>query len=202
MKTQLRNSFIAAMLFAVVAPFYSGCKKGEGDPFLSLRSRKSRMAGEWSLSSGKTTDKSTSGNTSVTTTTDYTATTANETTVTVAPPLPNSTTTDSYGYTEKWTLEKDGTFSGTVTDDGTTTNYTGVWNFTSGVGDQKNKSQMVMTFYSISSGSTTLSYTGVTNDATFDIYQLKNKEIILKQNTTSSGPSGTTEWSGEWTWTQ
>lgn len=38
------------LLFLAIT-FFSGCKKGEEDPFLSLRSRKARVVGEWTSSS-------------------------------------------------------------------------------------------------------------------------------------------------------
>lgn len=34
--------------------FFSSCKKGDNDPFLSTRSRKARMVGSWKLHSGST----------------------------------------------------------------------------------------------------------------------------------------------------
>jgi len=36
--------------------FFSTCKKGEDDPFISLRSRKARLEGDWHLSTGKLTE--------------------------------------------------------------------------------------------------------------------------------------------------
>lgn len=200
MKNTIKNTMIAAVILSTVCAGFVGCKRGEGDPFLSLRSRKARVAGDWTLSTGKTIDMSSSGSASTTTTTDYTATTATENIVTV-PSTSNPAT--SWAYTSKSTFEKDGTFTQTVVDAGVSTTYTGVWNFTSGVGkDMKNKSQLVLTYLTITQGSTSLSYTGVTNDVTFDIYQLKNKEMILKQKYTSSSSGGTSSFDGEWTMVQ
>lgn len=42
---------------ALTAGFVSSCKKGKDDPFLSLRSRKARVEGEWKLVSQTTNDK-------------------------------------------------------------------------------------------------------------------------------------------------
>jgi hypothetical protein len=43
-------TFICIILGVImVLPFFSGCKKGEQDPFLSLRSRDGRLIKEWKL---------------------------------------------------------------------------------------------------------------------------------------------------------
>ena len=44
--------YLGCMLGALVS--ISSCKKGEEDPFMSLRSRKARLAGEWDIANGKT----------------------------------------------------------------------------------------------------------------------------------------------------
>lgn len=45
----LRKLLVAGLTLALVAPVTQSCKKGEDDPFLSLRSRTGRLAGEWKL---------------------------------------------------------------------------------------------------------------------------------------------------------
>ncbi len=57
MKKILSFTLVAAMLFSI--PFINGCKKGEDDPFLSLRSRDSRITGTWKLDSYESVDKGT-----------------------------------------------------------------------------------------------------------------------------------------------
>ncbi len=44
-------TLVAGLLLATVGVQFSGCKKGAEDPFLSLRSRKARLTGEWTVSS-------------------------------------------------------------------------------------------------------------------------------------------------------
>src|SRR6476661_1699887 len=44
------------VLFLLAVLTLTTCKKGEDDPFMSLKSRKARLAGEWSLESGKLTE--------------------------------------------------------------------------------------------------------------------------------------------------
>jgi hypothetical protein len=169
------------------------CKKGEGDPALSLRSRKARMAGTWNVTSGK------GSNTSGSTTTTWVYENGVQTT-TYPSPLPAGTDK----FTQKYVIEKDGTFTMTLTDTDTNPDpvetYTGTWNFTGGVGEEKNKSSVIFNVLTYSDGTTTVTYTG--DDAMtmmMDIYQLKNKEIIVKNAGTTSLPASSNE--SEWTWT-
>jgi len=50
--TQLRALF----LLIIITLSFSACKKGEEDPFLSLKSRTGRLTGDWVLKSGSWTD--------------------------------------------------------------------------------------------------------------------------------------------------
>lgn len=91
---------VAVLMLGTLA--LESCKKGEGDPALSLRSRKARFAGEWTVSAGK--GSSTSGGTTTTWVYDG----ATETT-TYPSPLPQGTDK----YTISFTIEKDGTWTST-----------------------------------------------------------------------------------------
>ena len=53
MKT--RKFLVGALALALVAPAFQSCKKGEEDPFISLKSRTSRITGTWTLKSFETT---------------------------------------------------------------------------------------------------------------------------------------------------
>ncbi|MGL4599248.1 MAG: hypothetical protein ACRCYO_17130 [Bacteroidia bacterium] len=185
---------VAALVLLSVA--LESCKKGEGDPALSLRSRKARMAGEWKVSKGEGTE--TSGNSTSTFTFDGTTVTQTSNNITF-----------SFGSTMEATLEKDGTFKSvsttTINNSTTTTNETGIWNFTSGVGEAKNKSQLVMMTLSSTtttgSSTDTETYTGSNAPSVlYDIYQLKSKEIILKQEGSNTDSNGTSTSSSTWTW--
>ena len=45
------KNFISIILLNAVLVFFMGCKKGDEDPFLSLKSRKARLTGEWTINS-------------------------------------------------------------------------------------------------------------------------------------------------------
>jgi len=154
----------AIVISTMVIPVFNGCKKGDGDPFLSLRSRKARVVGEWTIEKMK--DESTNsysdtytGGSNTSSGSDKTEITGSTVTISgsgtytsTQPPNPPSTSTYSYtgqgSVTAKFTFEKDGTFIMTVdytnlilTESSLTTTYnpmkierSGTWDFLGGVG--------------------------------------------------------------------
>lgn len=42
-----KKTFLAFAIMAAAATLFTGCRKGEGDPLISLQSRKARVAGNW-----------------------------------------------------------------------------------------------------------------------------------------------------------
>ncbi len=183
------------LLFALVAtltvPSFQSCKKGENDPFLSLKSRKARLKGDWELTSLNQTEVSGS------TITTYTF---NGSLLTVT----SGSTYTSYTYSEKITFETDGTFTQEMTQSisGAMYSYTGKGNWWFGrrnkEAEYKNKETVVLQFTSentvSSSGSSTTTsvatYTGSECDTeVWLIDELKSKEmVIINDGTyTSSG---------------
>jgi hypothetical protein len=208
------------------------CKKGENDPFLSLSSRKARVAGEWDvtgyefMSNNVESDgdsQSSTGSLSNNVITFTNSSTSGGTTVTNT----NTVTVNEFSYT----FEKDGTWSSTqnttsvnvqsdypITGFTTTSttvetnSYTGNWSFVGKVKDAyKNKERIVLnTLTSSGSDQTT---TVVSDDSgtladqtsvgdlfqgnynyhsgevqeTWEIDQLKGKEMIVKMMETNSG---------------
>jgi hypothetical protein len=54
-----RKAQLITVMALVAVTTFTGCKKGEEDPFISLRSRTSRITGEWLVNSFETTENST-----------------------------------------------------------------------------------------------------------------------------------------------
>lgn len=204
------------ILFSVLLTgtgFY-GCKKGEGDPMLSLRSRKARVVGDWKVTAAKSTEN----NDGIIKTTNF-----NGSTETVVD--------DGNSYTDqltmKYTFDKSGTYTYSVLrvhteiqDDFPLTNWTytsttttnetgtGIWNFTGKIGELKNKSQLNLQWTSstesvstvweqedntgatVASGDTSDTYVNTTSGWNYtgvvDLYELKNKEMIWQMNETSN----------------
>jgi hypothetical protein len=187
----------------------SSCKKGENDPFLSLKSRKARVVGDWTVTmeEGKSQDisKISFGGVTVTTTTNetstYNGTLFTSTSVTTSSaggnPLEN---TYNDVYTQSYTFEKDGSFSLETVYTGQ--NYTekmeGTWAFVgkSKTAELKNKEAIALsvTKYSdIDNGvTTTYSATGFDDSIIIAIDRLKNKEMVFIQESTYSEPNGDT----------
>ena len=160
----------------------SSCKKGANDPFLSLHSRKARVAGDWTLK--KADGTSTSGTS--TTTSSFDGTTLTETSAGVST---KST------YSLKYKFDKKGTYTSTLIIDTDTWDETGTWNFTSGIGKDKNKDHIIIktltSTHKYGSTTTTSTYTG--DDAgTFGFYldELKNKTMVWKYDGSSTYSSG------------
>ncbi|MFZ5554151.1 MAG: hypothetical protein ACOZCO_13625 [Bacteroidota bacterium] len=185
--------FLIPALIAVPLIF-TGCKKGEDDPFISLHTRKARVTGEWKMSSGTSTDKfydsasQTTYNTSIT----YDGSSANES-QTVTNGSGSTTNTSSYSFTQTITFEKDGTFKNTTVDDGITTTAEGTWNFGAGVGDKKKKSELVLTYTKTVNDGMTYTYTGNELTEVYYLKELRNDKMVMVLDlkyTDSDGDTG------------
>ena len=201
MKTQIKIA-IAALVLASFA--FEGCKKGENDPAISLLTRKARMTGDWTVSSGSGTE--TSGNTTTTWTHD--GATFSETDI---------SGTNSFGFVVTMSFVKDGTYEIVKTITPNVPGYsqviteTGTWNFTGKIGEDKNKDHIllktlretdVMTVNS-NVQTTVRSYTG--DSAPTKLYyldQLKSKEVILTWDGTDTYNTLINTSKGTWTLTQ
>ncbi len=200
MKTSLSFFLLIALIGTSGIVSLNGCKKGDEDPFISLRSRKARMAGEWKLSSGKSVEKYTDIQNSVTytTSTEYNGSTATETFT-----MGSMTSTDTYSFTVQLNIKKDGTFTMVETDDGVVTNISGTWDFSMGTGKNLKKKEQLLLYYNNASNNTyNYTSTGYIQPMVYNIRRLANKELILDFDYTATSPSSTEELDSEWTYTQ
>jgi hypothetical protein len=184
---------------ALVANLTS-CKKGENDPFLSLSSRKARLAGEWTVTkeTRSSVDYGTiyvfnpmtfqydpiDAKTVIETLYDGTVLTGTQTQTSTS-----GTETDSYTpttYTETYSFEKDGTFTHTVVNsDASQEIEEGIWMFTGKNKDAELKKKEAISLSTTKN--TNISPSGisvVTSSTGFDgtvirIDQLKKKEIVF-----------------------
>jgi hypothetical protein len=176
MKTKLITGILA---LAMVIPFTGCMKKGEDDPFMSFRSRKSRAAGEWKLTSYTLTSTDPSGVSTIN---------SNGSTYTYTDPI----TTATGSWTQDITLEKDGTYKMNLIVDGNSEISEGTWNFTTGVGDLKNKSQITIYSQKDISGGNTATWTGNYVDIAYDLLELRNKKMVWHNKVTYTNSSGAT----------
>lgn len=155
----------ALMIVALAAGTFS-CKKGENDPFLSLKTRDSRIAGTWVLKSAE------ANSTEIltfdgTTETETTTQKFDGTVVTVVSP----DGTGTYSMSQEITIEKDGSFMTKTVEDGDISESTGSWWW---LDDKKRKTRIAFD-----------------DDASsFEIDRLTGKELVLKVDYTSKYTSG------------
>jgi hypothetical protein len=194
-------------LFAITCLIViDGCKKGDKDPALSFRSRKARVVGFWTIADLKGTSNvrsfGVSGNITYTTYTRASifldgvtrVETGSATTIFNDANTVNDVDSFTNKSVYKLTIQfnKDGTYElkehlsdNTGLFENNLTN-TGNWNFTSGIGELKNKEQIVLTPTKIDNVDLNTQTTHVyqTNrvDGTFNIIELKNKEMILQSH--------------------
>lgn len=140
----------------------TGCsKKGENDPFLSFKTRNARITGTWTLTSSESTSTNiwTSGGTTVTTSssTTYDGNLLTNT---------SGGTSWSSTYSQEMTINKDGTYTMKTISDGDISEGSGYWWWLS---DKKKKTRLALD----------------DDWNSFDIDQLKNKEMIIKQDSWS-----------------
>ncbi len=108
----LKKHFLPFCLAFIAIMMLNSCRKGEGDPWLSLRSRKARLAGEWQLKEGYE---------------NYTLPTGN-----VQFEYSNNQATvnnNSYPYEETLVFDKDGTYKWVKDENGKVTTEKGSWEF-------------------------------------------------------------------------
>lgn len=155
--------------------FLAACKKGENDPFLSLRSRNARITGTWKLTSQETSDTFVVGDITNANSTSYDGTTLNTTEAGV---------TNSVNYSQTIEINKDGTYKMIIVEDGISYENQGNWWWLS------SKKRKVRIAFDDDWGS-------------FYIDRLKNKEMVLKidesNSTSQSGSNSTSTSSGTWT---
>jgi hypothetical protein len=176
----------------------ASCKKGEDDPFLSLRSRKARLAGEWTLTKmeGKETDSS--GGISTVITKNFTGSAL--TTVTAVTVMGTTvSSSDTTVFSRTYTFEKNGTYSRIGTGEDGITSIEGTWIFAgkSKKNELKKKEAILLTVTSSKSTGTT-SYTGLDGEF-FVLKQLKKKEMVI--TTSESVTSGTSVSTSDYTYT-
>ncbi len=170
---------IPALLF--ITFIISSCKKGKDDPFFSFLTRKQRLAGDWEMTSGAAVFTYYQPGKPVIN--DYFkfekgALTLNETETSGPPTI----------YTGKYALtlsfKKDGKFTFTETITGTTRQLltgSGSWNFTSGVGQYKNKECVTLKISNVSGdGPNDHLFNCMSSEFTYKLIGLKNKEIKME----------------------
>ena len=160
------------MVIIIAAPAITSCKKGEEDPFLSLKSRKARLVGEWKLVSGT---EVTNSNEIVKQTT-YTGSTATET----VGPLQ-----ETYIYVETLTFGKNYEYKMELLDDGDICKYEGFWAFMKGYDEIANKECVVVRIGKVLEAGNFTELTGeMMYPEVFRFLKLSSKEVVIESEGT------------------
>lgn len=152
-----------------------GCKKGEEDPFMSLRSRKARLTGEWNVTSQEE---------------KYYENGVLLGSQTLSNGIMTDSDGDSRAYSSTVTFEKDNTYEMVTVDDGDTDTDKGNWAFLgkSKEADVKKKEYLYLdnTSYSTTGYSSTYSNFQSGNGMSYQLVKLSNKEIIMHYDVSTS----------------
>jgi hypothetical protein len=209
----MKKTIVVLSSIILVGISFVGCqKKGPNDPAISMHGRRGRVDGEWKVSKcSKTTleGNQTFDQTFDGTTWTYTAPGSSKPTTSTGEWKIIFDKKGTYSADDKRTSTTTSTF-GSITITTTTVGQkisSGKWNFMGGVGDKKNRSQLITFDESVTNTTTTTktgqqpstststsTFTGSQASSTiYDIDQLKNKEMILTWTGTSNGsPSSVT----------
>lgn len=187
---KFRYFLVLVVSFTMLAPVFQSCKKGEGDPFFSIYSRKARLCNEWKVS--KYTETYEIKDTTITT-----EITDKQKKITVEARFIDTTIYRYYLLIGdlNYKFEKNGTYERyeAFTDDTTKVNnvtvQTGLWYFTGGGKGSATKEKELLalqmtqyTFNPMSPTTYTITYSGDNKLELFHIYSLKKNEIVLKIN--------------------
>lgn len=179
----MKNSILKiSFLFIMAASIFQGCKKGEDDPFISLRSRDARLSGTWELSKQEYSQVETNYSVSSSKITVNTATRNVEGGIlTIANKNTSSgtiltNTSSSSSYSLETTVNKDGTFTNIAITNGEKVEVAGSWNW-----------------FDLGKSKTGIYFIDLYKR--YEITELKEKEMVLTENDRSK----TTQTDGSYT---
>jgi hypothetical protein len=184
----MKKLLIISLAIISGAGLLQSCRKGENDPFLSLRTRRARIAGEWKMITLESKRVQTIGNT--TTTTDRTYSNGVETSTYTY--MGNSTTTTTGPYTIVNTFRKDGTYTEVVTSDDEIVTIEGTWIFLkrSKEDELKNKEAILLTNTKTTSSTGETTTVNELSGQVFVIDELRNKKMVWTMEYRQSDSSG------------
>ena len=194
----MKSTVVLLLSALVIASSFSGCKKGENDPFLSLRSRKSRLEGNWVIVKEEVSETNINGSTTEIMQSVYDGKMKVTTTTTTVGAL-STTVIDTVKYTVNFDIKKDGNYKIIAANENKIDIVTteGTWLFLgkSKLNDLKNKEAILLTttkqVVSSNPVANSVNYEGL-NGLTIVIDALKNKEMMTIVEENSSNEDGLT----------
>lgn len=176
------------ILLSVLA---GSCRKGEDDPFLSLRSRKARVAGAWSMTDGSGSTVTTFPGSTITESWTSDGASRNYTT---AYTDTSGTFTSSYSEDYKFlcSFDKDGTFVLTEKINMEVTTKRGTWNFNEGPGKEARTQLLLTVSWEMLTFGSVQTYEGANRPVeVFGINELRHKKMVLIKEGASTDQGST-----------
>ncbi len=194
----MKNTVVLLLSALVIASSFIGCKKGENDPLLSLRSRKSRLEGNWVIVKEEVSETNINGSTTEIMQSVYDGEMKVTTTTTTVGTI-STTVIDTVKYTFNFDIKKDGNYKITAANENKIDIVTteGTWLFLgkSKLNDLKNKEAILLTttkqVVSSNPVANSVNYENL-NGLTIVIDALKNKEMMTIVEENSSNEDGLT----------
>lgn len=194
MKTFAKLTMIAAASMII----FTGCKKGENDPFLSLSSRTKRLCQEWKLTASEVTATEVNDSYSASQVSSFNGTTVTETT-TYTMGGSSTTNTETYAYSHEIEFAKDGTFKEVTNADGNVENGKGIWSWMYGNDEQELEKKEAVVITYTSDGSYTLTGSSISPDEIFVFDKLSKDEAVIVIDFKNSDEDGTSTTTGTMT---
>jgi hypothetical protein len=154
----MQKIFIKPLIILLLSMLMTACQKGANDPFISFKSRDSRIRGNWTITNLSYSASNTT-NISGTSMTETTTMSYNNGMLAVIDPHGDVT---MFPFSIDLTIEKNGTCTQTITEDGTKTRTEGYWYW---LNDTKNKTRIAFDF----------------DPEPYLIDRLTDKEMIIKR---------------------
>lgn len=175
MNKNIVSVLILPVLFVLLA---TGCRKGENDPWFSLHSRKARVAGSWTVTSGCGKDTEVNPSYTITNEWSFNGSVKTVNTVTIGHDTVLSSSSDKYQLL--CTFEKDGSFA-IVENNGTSSagssTKRGTWNFADG---EERRSRLILSITTWETPSGSLHYEGSNCPVViYDIDELRNDKMVI-----------------------
>jgi len=161
------KKILLAVIVSLIIIVIPSCKKGEDDPFISIRSRDARITAKWKLVNLESTSSS------ATSTTTYILNGSILTRTYSSTSSGSSSSTSSYSL--DWEINSDGTFASTEISDGDISTSKSTWYW---LNDNNDKTSI-----SLYGGSSLFG-------GTFTVDRLSSKELILRYESSSTSTSG------------
>lgn len=168
----------------------TSCKKGENDPFISLRTRKDRVTGDWRLTSGSATLKV------IQYKDPFIFLFSSSWVKLLLPQIKGNPVVDTEMYDFSLHIRKNGRFFLMENLAGTVFEAEGSWNFNTGTGADKKKECLHFMIDSVIAGGTggPHHFNRFSPGFTYTIKELRNKKLVLRSTgIVYAEPSGKTE---------